>query len=354
MQEFEVPKIGQGEALLRVEMCGICGSDVKALHGDTNKLMGVPFPVIPGHEPVGIIEEIGAEASRRWDVKRGDRVAVETLFRCGFCRNCLLGSYVLCTGPRPGFAYGIVPTAVAPGIWGGFAEMLLLNENSTVHKVPSHVPADLAVLYQPLGGGVRWTSHVPNTKKGDTVLILGPGPRGLAGVIAAREAGAGLIIVSGIAADATRLAMAKALGADVTIDADVQDVIEVVTEATSGAMADVAVDMSALATKPVTDALRSVREGGTVVLAGTKNRRAIPDFVSDELIHRQITMIGVRAVDYRAYAEAIEIIASGKYPLEQMRSHTFSLDDAERAIRVLGREVDDPNDAITIALRISD
>jgi threonine dehydrogenase-like Zn-dependent dehydrogenase len=210
------------------------------------------------------------------------------------------------------------------------------------------------VLYQPLGGGIRWTSHVPKTKKGDTVLILGPGPRGLAGVIAAREAGAGLIIVSGIAADATRLAMAKALGADVTIDADVQDVIEVVTEATSGAMADVAVDMSALATKPVTDAVRSVREGGTVVLAGTKNRRAIPDFVSDELIHRQITMIGVRAVDYRAYAEAIEIIASGKYPLEQMRSHTFSLDDAERAIRVLGREVDDPNDAITIALRISE
>src|ERR1700736_2965160 len=98
MQECEVPKIGHGEALLRVEMCGICGSDVKTLHGDLNKQMGVPFPVIPGHEPVGIVEEIGDETSRRWHVRRGDRVAVEALFRCGFCRNCLLGSYVLCTG----------------------------------------------------------------------------------------------------------------------------------------------------------------------------------------------------------------------------------------------------------------
>src|SRR5258706_5061029 len=113
--------------------------------------MGGPYPLIPGHEPVGIVEEIGAEASRRWDVVRGDRVAVETLFRCGFCRNCLLGSYVLCTGPRPGFAYGIVPTTVAPGIWGGVGEMLPLKQNTPIHKAPSPVPSELSSVHHSLG-----------------------------------------------------------------------------------------------------------------------------------------------------------------------------------------------------------
>ena len=86
-QEFPLPRVGPEDALLRVEACGICGSDYEQFEG----ALPVPMPVIPGHEPVGIIEEIGVDASRRWGVKRGDRVAVETLLPCGYCRECIQG-----------------------------------------------------------------------------------------------------------------------------------------------------------------------------------------------------------------------------------------------------------------------
>jgi threonine dehydrogenase-like Zn-dependent dehydrogenase len=351
MDEFPVPSVGEGDALLRVEVCGICGSDVEFFNGTLGPQMGIPYPFIPGHEPVGVIEEIGDEARRRWHVGRGDRVAVEAAFRCGSCRNCILGSYRLCTGTRPGLGYGHVPTSVAPSIWGAYGQMIFLNANTILHKVPEHVAPELAVLYQPLGGGIRWASHVPGTKRGDTVVILGPGQRGLACVIAARQAGAELIIISGTAADTGRLELARDMGADVTVDVSQQDVVEVVSEVTSGAMADVVVDMSAGATGPVVDAIHAARVGGTVVLAGMKGGKAVPNFVSDDLINRQITLVGVQAVDYPAYAEALEIIASGRYPLERMHTHDFPLEQAERAIRVLAREVSDGVDPVSVALR---
>ena len=332
-------------------LCGICGSDIEFFNGGLAEQLGIAYPFIPGHEPVGVIEEAGDRFRARWSVDRGDRVAVEAALRCGSCRNCILGSYRLCTGPRAGLGYGHVPTAVAPSIWGGYGEMLYLNQDAVLHRVPDHVPANLAVLYQPLGGGVRWASQVPGTKRGDTVVVLGPGQRGLACVIAAREAGAGLIIVSGTALDTSRLALAREFGADVTVDVSQQDVVEVVTEATSGEMADVVVDISASDTQPVVDAIHAVRPGGTVVLAGMKNGKPIPNFVSDDLINRQVTVIGVQAVDYPAYAEALEIIASGRYPLHKMRTHEFALEDAEHAISVLARDTKDGSDPVSVALR---
>src|SRR5688572_19864225 len=92
MRELEVPDITEDSAILKVEACGICGSDVEQYDG----LIPVRFPLIPGHEPLGIIEKIGDKAARRWGVDVGDRVAVETLIRCGNCRDCVAGNYQLC------------------------------------------------------------------------------------------------------------------------------------------------------------------------------------------------------------------------------------------------------------------
>src|SRR5262250_2756667 len=89
LRELPIPEIDDDSALLRVEACGICGSDVEQYTGT----LPARWPLIPGHEPLGIIEKIGDRAAKRWSVNVGDRVAVEALIRCGYCRDCLSGNY---------------------------------------------------------------------------------------------------------------------------------------------------------------------------------------------------------------------------------------------------------------------
>src|SRR3954471_14857247 len=91
VEEFPRPKIGEDDALLRVEACGICGTDVEQYRGQTEKLGLAKYPLIPGHEPLGIIEEIGGRAAARWGVSVGDRVAVEPNLACWRCEACLRG-----------------------------------------------------------------------------------------------------------------------------------------------------------------------------------------------------------------------------------------------------------------------
>src|SRR3972149_2757103 len=111
MRELPLPQVGREDGLLQVEACGICGSDYEQYQG----ALPVRFPVIPGHEPVGRIVELGDEAARRWGVKVGDRVAVETLIPCGFCRHCVGGQYRLWNGYRRMNASGFLDMTRPPG-----------------------------------------------------------------------------------------------------------------------------------------------------------------------------------------------------------------------------------------------
>jgi threonine dehydrogenase-like Zn-dependent dehydrogenase len=343
--EFPLPEIGAEDALLRVEACGICGSDYEQYAG----ALPVPLPVIPGHEPVGVIEEIGEVAAKRWGVTRGDRVAVEALLPCGHCRDCVAGRYRLCRGRGLISGYGYISTETAPALWGGYAQYMYLDPHSLVHRMSAAVPAELAVLFNPLGAGFRWAVEMPGTKVGDTVVILGPGQRGLASVIACREAGAGVVIVTGLAADERKLALARRFGADATIDVESEDVVSRVREVTDGRMADVVVDVTSYSTEAVTQAMNLARRGGTVVLAGTKGPKPVPDFLSDRIVVKELTIMGAFGVDYPAYEAAIRLIESGRYPLAEMHSHTLPLDEAERAIQLLAREVPG-EEAVHVAL----
>jgi threonine dehydrogenase-like Zn-dependent dehydrogenase len=180
---------------------------------------------------------------------------------------------------------------------------------------------------------------MPRTGPGDTVLILGPGQRGLACVVACREAGAGAILVTGLAADARKLALAREFGADHTIDVEHEDVRRRVRELTDGRGADVVVDVTSYATAPVAEALDYAAPGGRVILAGTKGFAPIPQFVSDKLVLKEITLRGAIGVTSSGYASAIRLLESGKVPLERMHTHDFALRDAELAIRTLARQV---------------
>jgi threonine dehydrogenase-like Zn-dependent dehydrogenase len=334
-KDLPIPDIDADSALLQLEACGICGSDYEQYEG----LLRTPVPVVPGHEPLGRIARIGDRAAVRWGVDVGDRVAVETMISCRHCLRCLGGSYHLCDHRK---IYSYIPTTEAPGLWGGYSQYMYLHPNSVVHPVSNALPAELAVIFNPLGAGFRWAVEMPKTQPGETLVILGPGQRGLASVIAAREVGAGTIIVTGLAADADKLALAKVFGADHTIDVENENAVHRVKELTQGRGADVVVDVSAYATAPVVDALSMVRPGGRVVLAGVKGFKAVEGFVSDLVVMKEITLLGAIGVTASGYRSAIALLESGRVPVEKMHTHDFSLADADLAIRTLAREV--PND----------
>lgn len=331
-RDLPLPALGDDDALLRVEVCGICGSDVEQFAGK----LRTPMNVVPGHEPLGVIAAIGDTAAHRWGVDVGDRVAVETLLSCHCCPACLAGRYPLCPRRR---IYSYIPLDVAPGLWGAYAGYLYLAPNAIVHRVSPGLPASVAALFNPLGAGFRWAVELPRTRPGETVVILGPGQRGLASVLACREAGAGTIIVTGLAADARKLALARELGADHTVDVENQDARRRIRELTDGRGADVVVDVSAYATQPVAESLDYAAPGGRIVLAGVKGFEPIPGFVSDKAVLKELSIQGAIGVTSSGYRSAIRLIESGRRPVERLHTHDFPLEQAERAIRMLGREI---------------
>jgi 2-desacetyl-2-hydroxyethyl bacteriochlorophyllide A dehydrogenase len=335
LREFEIPETGADDALLRVEACGICGTDYELYDG---ALPMLKLPLIPGHEPVGIIERIGSIAARNWGVREGDRVAVEPKVACGACRYCLSGRHRLCSAPGS-TSYGITPLAMAPGLWGGYATHMRLAPHSVVHKLSIRIAPRIAVLFNPLAAGIRWAVQMPGTTIGDKVLILGPGQRGLTSVIAAREAGAALIAVTGLARDRAKLALAREFGATHTIDVSQQDPVAAVRDITGGEMMDVVVDVAAADPYTVVEAIAAVRPGGTVVLAAAKGVNPVKELLSDQIVNREIRILGARGVDYSSYALAVGMIESGRYPLEKMHTHAIPLPRAAYALDLLAGRV---------------
>lgn len=320
LREFDLPRIGHDDGLLRVEACGICGSDVEVFNGNLRQ-DDAPAS-IPGHEFLGVIEELGEGAADRWGVGIGDRVAVEILIPCRSCERCLNGNYMSCRHMVGAYS-GATSVDRAPSLWGGFAEYVYLHPNAVLHKVQKDLAPELAVMFNPLGAGVRWAAHLGQVGLGDTVLILGAGQRGIAATIAAKASGASTIIVTGLARDAYKLGIAREFGATHTINVEEEDTVERVRELTDDEMADVVLDVTPMAHQPIRDAIGAVAKGGRIVLAGLKGHKRV-ELVTDEIISKSATIVGAFGVDSRAYAEAIRIIESGEFPLQRLHTHTLS------------------------------
>ncbi len=345
IREFPRPVIGPEDGgLLRVEACGICGSDVEQYKGSMGDRW---LPMVPGHEPLGIIEEVSDAAAARWGVQPGDRVAVEILIPCRSCDRCLAGQYMSCKN-RIGSHGGSNPPQRGLGLWGGYSEYIQLHPNAILHKMRGDLPAEIAVMFNPLGAGVRWAVHLGGVGLGSTVLVLGAGQRGLSAILASRFVGAATIIATGLSRDAGKLELAKEFGADYTINVEEEDTVERVREITGGDGADVVLDLTPMAHQPIRDALNSARWGGTVVLAGLKGGRPA-ELPTDMIINKALTVKGAFSVDARGYTDAIKLIESGRFPLERMHTHTFGLDDVALAIETLAGEVPGEN-AVHVAI----
>ncbi|HVW48488.1 MAG TPA: zinc-binding dehydrogenase [Solirubrobacterales bacterium] len=348
VEELPRPEVGRDDAILRLELCGICGSDIEQYDGRFDDIGWTAGPTIPGHEPLGTIEEIGDRAAARWGVGVGDRVAVEPLIPCEQCEQCRAGERTKCSGWGRVYSYGLLGLDIEPQLLGGYAEHMYLHPNTVLHKVPAHVPVDIAVLYNPLAAGIRWACSTPDLRFGDTILVLGAGQRGLACVIAARAAGAGTVIVTDLARSAEKLDLALALGADAAIVADEEDVVARVAELTGGRLADIVVDVTPVATQPVLDAIEAVRNGGTVVLSGVKGGATVA-VDTDVLVRKSVTMRGVFTVDSASYRQAVRLLARGDGPYGRLRTATYGLERAEEAIHHLAGRLDG-TPAINVAI----
>ena len=337
LREYNVPTVGADDAVLRVEATGVCGADFDPLYLGRGPQPRIG-PLVLGHEVAGRIDTIGDVAAERWGVTPGDLVVVEEDVPCGRCRLCRTGRYRLCNGlfGGEGRRYGFTSVEVAPHLWGGFAEYMYLSPNSVVHRVPDSVPAELAPLFLPIANGVDWVERCGRLPPGGTVVIQGPGQHGLGCVIAAREAGAHTIIVSGTSQDRTRLALAARLGADVVVNIDEEPLVERVREVTGGQLADVVVDATHGAAGALPDAVRAVAFGGTVVAAGLKMRPT--ELNTDALVVKGVTLVGANGHDLVSVGGALKILERGHFPFADICSHTFSLADTEHAVRTVGGE----------------
>lgn len=329
-----MPEVGDDDAVLRVEACGLCGTD----HEQYTGALAGGAPFVPGHESVGIVERIGAAASTRWGVSAGDRVAVEVFLSCRSCDRCEAGEYRRCRSHGIGDMYGFIPVAKAPGLWGGYATHQYLAPDSMLLPVPASLDPVTATLFNPLGAGIRWGVTVPGTGPGDVVAVLGPGVRGLSVVAAAKEAGAGFVLVTGFGPnDAPRLAMASAFGADLVVDVAVADPLVELRRAGFGG-ADVVVDVTAKAPSAFGQAVALARAGGTVVVAGTRGSADTPGFHPDHVVYKELRILGALGVDAAAYRSALTLLASGRYPFEALPRRVVGFDGLEGLLQTMAGE----------------
>lgn len=329
VREFPRPVVGPDDGLLRMELAGVCGSDV--LHWGGHSAVRNNLPAILGHEIVGRIEDVGRQAARRWGVTAGDRVIVEASFGCGLCDLCLRGSYQMCADGQ-GYG-GRISATVAPHLWGAYGQHLYLPPRARVHPVGDAISPEVGVVIGAvLANGVRWVHTVGGAGIGDSVAVFGPGPQGLAAVIAAHAAGAGQIIVVGLAADRARLAFAHDCGATHALDFD-QHTVEAITDLTGGRLADVVIDVTGSSTSPPV-AAATVRPLGTLVMAGSTAAASV-ELPWNELVRKEVRAQGVNSHDQAAVRAAVALAASGRYPLRRMVTHRFPLTAAGDALRLI-------------------
>ena len=341
LREFPMPEIPDDGALLKVEVAGICGTDVKMYAKPV-----IEAPVIMGHENVGTIVAAGRQFVERQGLREGDRVFVEHYVACYQCEWCRIGEYRHCeatdwrTNPDAR-RYGYTTCENPYHLWGGFAQYMYLPWNAVLHKVPDSVSDAEAGIVTPLSNGIEWALYDCGVGFMSTVLIQGPGQQGLSQVVACKQAGAARIIVTGTSRDAARLELAQTLGADATIDVQQEDALDRVLELTDGKGVDVVLDCTAGAgTTPVLlgiDALK--RRAGTLLVQGELAK--FPDFPLQKLTEKAITIKSARGHSYRAVELAIEQLASKRFPLHLLTTHEYPLMEADTAIRAVGGEVEE-------------
>lgn len=314
VEEIPVPEIADDEILVRIEACGICGSDVMEWYRIDRA------PLVLGHEVGGRIAGIGKEVL---NFHEGDRITIAHHVPCNTCKYCLSGHHTMCDTLRTTNFYP-----------GGLSEFVCLPEivvDQGVFTIPDSMSYQQATFIEPLACVLRGLRKT-DMKPGDTVLIIGSGIAGLLYIQLAKQMGAGKVIATDISQ--YRLSMAERLGADIVFDAH-EDVPSRVKELNNGYLAD-AVMLCTGATSAVRQALDSVDRSGTVLFfAATGPGVEIPFSVNDTFWRNDVTLTTSYAASPDDYREALELVSRGVINTELMTTHVLPMDDVGRGFQLV-------------------
>lgn len=304
IEERPRPKIGKREILLRVEACGICGSDIMEWYRVDR------VPLILGHEIAGVIEEVGEEIKQ---YKKGDRVSASHHVPCQKCHYCLTGHATVCDTLRK--------TNFDPGGFVEFTRLPSINVEYGVYLLPEEVSFAEATFIEPLACVMRG-QRLAGIQSDSTVLVIGSGISGLLHIQMARLNGARRILATDILE--YRLKAAKRFGADVVIDAS-QDIPGRLRQANEGRLADLVI-LCAGAESAVKQALESVDRGGTVLFFSAANQGLkVPLDINALFWRNEITLTSSYAASPAEHREALELIKAHKISVNDMITHRLSL-----------------------------
>src|SRR6202030_481514 len=327
VEDIARPTAGVGEAVIRITLTTICGTDLHILRGE--------YPVKPGlvigHEPVGVIEELGDGVS---GYQIGDRVVVGAITPCGQCRALLSAQWAQC-----GHGEGVE----AIGGWrfgntinGAQAEYLLVPyAQANLAKIPDELTDEQVVLLADIASTGISAAESADLQIGDTVAVFAQGPIGLCATAGAKLKGASLIVA--VESDPVRIQMSRRMGADAVFDFNQHDVVEEIKHITGGRGVDVAIE--ALGTQSTFEnALRVLRPGGTLSSLGVySGKLSVPlePFAAGLGDHKIVTTLCPGGTE--RMRRLMELVRHGRLDLQPLLTHFFPLDRITDADELFGQ-----------------
>jgi L-iditol 2-dehydrogenase len=306
--DLPAPSVGADEVLVRVEACGICGSDVHGYDGSSGRR--IP-PIVMGHEAAGTVAAIGEQVK---GLAEGDRVTFDSTVYCGHCEYCASGDVNLCDNREV--------IGVSCGDYrrhGAFAEYVVVPQQ-IVYRLPATISFAEAAMLEAVSVALH-AVRVSQLSGGETALVIGAGMIGLLTLQAAKVAGCSRVLIADV--DATRLNMAKQIGAEEVLHASGADLVAEVLRRTNGKGVDVALE--AVGRNETVDvAINCTRKGGTVALIG--NVTAEVTIPLQKVVSRQLRLQGSCA-SAGEYPEAIEFVASGKILVKPLITAVAALEE---------------------------
>lgn len=318
-EDIPYPECGEGEILVKVDGCAVCGSDMKAYKSGNPRMRP---PITMGHEFAGVIVESRSDADYNLD----DRVVMATSVACGECYYCRQGWRNLCANVRPmGFGYN-----------GGMAEYVVIPalavRGGHVIKVPTSIEPLHAALAEPVSCAVNSCENA-RVKEGDSVLVMGAGPMGILNALVAREFGASTVIMSEI--NPVRMAQCNSFNFDRLVNPAEDDLEEIIKEETDGIGVDVAI-VAAPAAFPQQQALSLVRKRGSVCLFASLPAGNSELTIDSRIIHyNEINLVGTSDSTPAHVQRAVEIIDGDDFPADLLVTHTLNFDGFEKAIELM-------------------
>jgi threonine dehydrogenase-like Zn-dependent dehydrogenase len=327
LETVPVPRAGADEIIIKVEACGICAGDIKAYVGAESFWGGagqppyIKAPMIPGHEFLGHVVEMGENVARKGSVKLGDRLISEQIVPCWECRFCKSGQYWMCEKHD---VYGF-----QNNVNGGFAEYMRYPKEGINHQVPQDLPIEKAILIEPYACSA-WCVKRANIQWDDVVVLAGAGTLGLGMVGAAKLHSPKKLVVMDTKPD--RLELAKKFGADLVLNPLNDDVVKIVKEMTNGYGCDIFIEATGHP-NAVVQGLQMIRKLGRFVEFSVFSHDVTVDWsiISDR---KQLDILGVHLAPY-CYPFVIDAIGDGRLPTEGVVTHRLPLEEYEKGLAMM-------------------